>query len=201
MLKLYNFLPSGNCYKIRLLLTQLSIPFERVEVNIINGESRTPEFLTKNPNGRIPILETESGQFLAESNAIIFYLSEGTQFLPQDRFLRAQILQWLFFEQYSHEPFIATSRFWISYLGKAEEYKAEIEQKRAPGYAALTVMENYLQQHRFFVGEQYSIADIGLFAYTHVAHEGNFDLTRFPAIQTWIKRVEAQPLHITIEQT
>ena len=200
MLHLYNFLPSGNCYKIRLLLTQLGIPFEKIEVDILKSESRTPEFLAKNPNGRVPVLETESGQFLAESNAIIFYLSEGTQFLPQDRFLRAQVLQWLFFEQYSHEPFIATSRFWISYLGKAEEYKQAIEQKRAPGYAALAVMEKHLQQRSFFVDEQYSIADIGLFAYTHVAHEGNFNLTGYPAIQTWIKRVESQPLHISIKQ-
>ncbi len=200
MLKLYNFLPSGNCYKIRLLLTQLSIPFEKIEVDIIKGESRTPEFLAKNSNGRVPVLETKSGQFLAESNAIIFYLSQGTQFLPQEPFLRAQVLQWLFFEQYSHEPFIATSRFWITYLGKAEEYIEAIEQKRAPGYAALAVMEKHLQQYSYFVGEQYTIADIGLFAYTHVAHEGNFDLTGFPAIQAWIKRVESQPLHISINR-
>lgn len=198
MLRLYNSSFSGNCYKIRLLLTQLSIPFERIEVNILNGESRTAEFLAKNPNGRVPLLETDSGQFLAESNAIIFYLSEGSQFLPQDRFLRAQVLQWLFFEQYSHEPFIATSRFWISYLGKAEEYKEVLAQKQQPGYAALAVMEKHLHAHNFFVGEQYTIADIGLFAYTHVAHEGNFDLTNFPAIQTWIKRVESQPQHIRI---
>jgi glutathione S-transferase len=200
MMKLYNFLPSGNCYKIRLLLTQLHIPFESIEVDIIGGKSRTPEFLAKNPNGRVPVLETQSGQFLAESNAIIFYLSEGTQFLPQDRFLRAQVLQWLFFEQYSHEPFIATSRFWITYLGKAEEYQEALEQKRAPGYAALGVMEKHLQQHTFFVGDRYTIADISLFAYTHVAHEGNFDLSTFSAIRAWIKRVEAQPMHISIKQ-
>ncbi len=199
MLRLYNFLPSGNCYKIRLLLTQLGIRFEKIEVNILKGESSTPEFLAKNPNGRVPVLETEYGQFLVESNAIIFYLSEGTQFLPQEQFLRAQVLQWLFFEQSSHEPFIATSRFWISYLGKAEEYIEALEQKRAPGYAALAVMEKHLQQHDFFVGGQYTIADIGLFAYTHVAHEGNFDLTGFPAIRAWIKRVESQPLHISID--
>ena len=146
MLRLYNFLPSGNCYKIRLLLTQLGIRFEKIEVNILKGESRSTEFLAKNPNGRIPVLELESGQFLAESNAIIFYLSEGTKFLPQDRLLRAQVLQWLFFEQYGYEPFISTSRFWISYLGKAEEYKEALEQKRAPGYA-VAVMENHLQEH------------------------------------------------------
>ncbi|MBD1902408.1 glutathione S-transferase family protein [Trichocoleus sp. DQ-A3] len=200
MLKLYQFFSSGNCYKIRLLLTQLQIPFESIELNILKGETRTPEFLSKNPNGRIPVLETESGQFLAESNAILFYLSEGTDFLPNDRFERAKVLQWLFFEQYSHEPYIATSRFWISILGKAEEYKEALNQKREPGYAALTVMEKHLTNCNFFVGERYSIADIGLFAYTHVADEGGFDLTRFPAIQDWIERVKAQPQHISITQ-
>lgn len=122
------------------------------------------------------------------------------QFLTQDRFLRAQVLQWMFFEQYSHEPFIATSRFWIAYAGKAEEYKEAIAQKQKPGYAALAVMDNHLQVHDFFVGDRYTIADISLFAYTHVAHEGNFDLTNFPAIQAWIKRVESQPQHISITQ-
>ncbi|MBD2388743.1 glutathione S-transferase family protein [Cylindrospermum sp. FACHB-282] len=199
-LRLYDFLPSGNCYKIRLLLTQLGMPFKRVEVNIIKGETRTTEFLSKNANGKIPLLEIKPGQYLAESNAILVYLSEGTEFLPYDRFLRAQVLQWLFFEQYSHEPFIATSRFWISILGKAEEYREAIQQKREPGYAALKVMENHLKAHIFLVAERYTIADIGLFAYTHVADEGGFDLTQFPAIQAWIERVKAQSRYISITQ-
>jgi glutathione S-transferase len=199
MLRLYDFLPSGNGYKVRLLLSQLGIPFERIELNILKGETRTPEFLSKNPNGRIPVLETESGQFLPESNAILFYLSEGTEFLPDDRYLRAQVLQWLFFEQYSHEPFIATSRFWISILGKSEEYRDALAQKRKPGYAALTVMEKHLTSHTFFVGECYTIADISLFAYTHVADEGGFDLTRFLAIQAWLERVKSQPRYVTIK--
>ncbi|MBD1928145.1 glutathione S-transferase family protein [Trichocoleus sp. FACHB-90] len=201
MLKLYQFFSSGNCYKIRLLLTQLEISFESIELNILKGETRTPEFLSKNTNGRIPVLETESGQFIAESNAILFYLSEGTNFLPKDTFERAKVLQWLFFEQYSHEPFIATSRFWISILGKAEEYRDALNQKREPGYAALDVMERHLTNHTFFVGERYTIADIGLFAYTHVADEGGFDLTRFPAINGWIERVKSQPRHISITQS
>ncbi len=200
MLRLYDFLPSGNCYKVRLLLSQLSIPCQRVDVNILKGETRTPEFLSKNPNGRVPILETESRQFLVESNAILFYLSEGTEFLPSDPFLRSQVLQWLFFEQYSHEPYIATSRYWISILGKSEKYREAIEQKRKPGYAALTVMERHLTSHTFFVDERYSIADIGLFAYTHVAHEGGFNLTMFSAINTWLERIKAQPQHIRITQ-
>lgn len=200
MLRLYDFLPSGNCYKVRLLLSQLCIPFKRVDVNILKGETRNMEFLSKNPNGRVPVLETESGQFLSESNAILFYLSQGTGFLPSDYFLRSQVLQWLFFEQYSHEPYIATSRYWISILGKSEKYQDALEQKREPGYAALTVMERHLTPHTFFVNECYSIADISLFAYTHVAHEGNFDLTTFPAIRAWLERVKAQPRHITITQ-
>lgn len=201
MLKLYDFLPSGNCYKVRLLLTQLEIPFERVEINILRGESRTPGFLSKNPNGRVPVLEIEPSQCLAESNAILFYLSEKTPFLPHDAWERAQVLQWLFFDQYSHEPYIATSRFWISLLGKADEYRDALSQKREPGYAALTVMDNHLSDRKFFVGERYTIADIALFAYTHVADEGGFDLTQFPAIQAWLGRVKAQPRHISITQS
>jgi len=201
MLRLYDFAPSGNGYKVRLLLTQLGIPFERIELNILQGETRTPEFLSKNSNGRIPLLETGTGEFLSESNAILFYLSEGTEFFPNDRWERAKVLQWLFFEQYSHEPYIATSRFWIAELGKAEEYQEALNQKREPGYAALKVMEKHLMNHQFFVGERYTIADIGLFAYTHVADEGGFDLTGFPWILAWLERVKAQPKHISITQT
>lgn len=200
MLKLYDFLPSGNCYKVRLLLTQLGIPFEKIDVNILDRETRTPEFLSKNYNGRVPVLETPSGQLLAESNAILFYLSENTDFLPNDCFEKAQVLQWLFFEQYSHEPNIATSRYWISILGKAEEYQDALKHKREQGYAALGVMEKHLRDRKFFVAERYTIADIGLYAYTHVADEGEFDLTGFPAIQAWLERVKAQPQHITITQ-
>ncbi|MDH6078646.1 glutathione S-transferase family protein [Chrysosporum ovalisporum FSS-45] len=199
-LQLYDFLPSGNSYKIRLLLTQIGMPFQRININILKGESRTPEFLSKNPNGKIPVLEINTGQYLAESNAILVYLSEGTEFLPYDRFLRAQVLQWLFFEQYSHEPFIATSRFWISILGQAKEYHTAIEQKREPGYAALKLMENHLITHDFFVSHRYTIADIALFAYTHVADEGGFDLSKFPAIQAWMERVKSQPRYISIRQ-
>lgn len=199
-IKLYDFLPSGNSYKVRLLLTQMGMPFERVDINILKGESRTPEFLSKNPHGEIPVLEVDIGKYLAESNAILVYLSEGTEFLPYDRFLRAQVFQWLFFEQSSHQPFIAKSRFWISILGRPEEYRTAIDQQREPGYAALKVMENHLTTHEFFVSERYTIADIALFAYTHVAHEGGFDLTNFLAIKAWIKRVKSQSRYITITQ-
>ena len=201
MLHLYDFLPSGNCYKIRLLLQQLGIPYQRIDINILKGESRTPEFLAKNPNGRVPLLATEDGRFIAESNAILFYLSQGTEFWPRNSWEQTQVLQWLFFEQYSHEPYIATSRYWISILGKADEYREAIAQKRQPGYAALEVMENHLKQQQFFVAERYTIADIGLFAYTHVAEEGGFDLTGFPAVWAWLERVKAQPGHIDIKNS
>jgi len=200
MLRLYDFLPSGNCYKVRLLLTQLGIPFERIAIDIVQGESRTKEFLARNPNGRVPVLETETGQFLAESNAILYYLSAGTAFLPADAWERARVMQWLFFEQYSHEPYIATSRYWISILGQGDRHRDAIAKKRDPGNAALAVMEQHLNQNSFFVSNRYTIADIALFAYTHVAHEGAFDLTPFPAIQVWLDRVKAQPRHISIMQ-
>ncbi len=198
MYKLYDFLPSGNGYKVRLLLTQLQIPFELIKLNILAGETRTPEFLAKNPNGKIPLLEIGSDKFISESNAILYYLSQETAYFPQDKYQQAQVMQWLFFEQYSHEPNIATPRFWITELKQADKYQTQIEQKRQLGYAALNVMEQHLKTHNFFVGEKYTIADIGLYAYTHVAEEGGFDLTRFFAINTWFKRVESQPRYITI---
>ncbi len=198
MLHLYEYKPSGNCYKVRLLLTQLEIPFQRSFVDILNKESRTPEFLTKNPNGRIPLLELEPGKFLAESNAMLYYLSADTPFFPTDAWERAQVMQWLFFEQYSHEPYIATIRFWISYLHKTQEFAAEIAKRREQGYAALAVMEQHLMKHDYFVGGRYTIADIGLFAYTHVAGEGDFDLARFPHILQWIDRIKSQPNYISI---
>jgi glutathione S-transferase len=198
MLHLYEYAPSGNCYKIRLLLTQLGILFQRTHLDILNKETRTPEFLAKNPNGRTPLLELEPGKFLAESNAILFYLSAETQFFPVDPWERAQVMQWLFFEQYSHEPYIATLRFWISYLHKAEEFAIEIAKRKEQGYAALRVMEQHLSSRDYFVGEKYTIADISLFAYTHVAAEGDFDLSEFTHILRWIDRVKAQPNYISI---
>ena len=200
MIRLYDYLPSGNGYKVRLLLTQLGIPFERIELDILKGTTRTPEFLQKNLNGRIPVVELEDGGFLAESNAILFYFAEGTSFLPADRWQRAQALQWMFFEQYSHEPNIATSRFWLQHFELTPERKAALAQKRPLGYAALDVMEKHLTGRSFFVGEQYSIADIALYAYTHVAGEGGFDLAKYPNIRAWLERVQSQPKHIPITQ-
>jgi len=197
MYRLYDFLESGNGYKVRLLLHQLKVPFERIELDITKGETRTPDFLAKNPNGRIPTLELEDGTFLFESNAIQFYLAEGTPFLPDDRLGRAQVLQWMFFEQYSHEPYIAVIRYW-THVGELDAHRDELQGRFERGEAALGVMDGWLEKRDFFVGGSYSIADIALYAYTHVAHEGGFDLSTYPAIRRWLERVAAQPGHIPI---
>ena len=190
-MKLYNVAYSGNSYKVRLLLAQLSVPCEIVEVDILKGESRTTEFLKINPNGRTPVLD-DNGFILAESNAILAYLAKGTKFLPEDREKFARVFQWMFFEQYSHEPYIATSRFWLQHKPDSPEKSALLASKRDGGWAALRIMEEHLSKNHFFVGD-YSIADIALFAYTHVSHEGGFPLDDFPRIQAWIERVKAQP--------
>jgi glutathione S-transferase len=197
VVRLYDYLPSGNGYKVRLLLHQLGIPFERVEMDILRGETRTPEFLAKNPNGRIPTLELEDGTHLAESNAILCYLADGTPFLPADRLERARVLQWMCFEQYSHEPNIATVRFWY-HRELTDERRALLPAKRELGEAALRVMDGHLRTRRFFVGESYTVADIALYAYTHVADEGGFELAPHRAIRDWLERVRAQPGHVPI---
>jgi glutathione S-transferase len=200
MPRLYDNLDSGNGYKCRLVMTQLGIPFERVELDIFANATRTPEFLAKNPNGKIPLLELDDGRRLAESNAILHYLADGTPLLPTERFARAQVMQWLFFEQYSHEPNIATVRSWIRHLTIDDARRRAIEEKRGKGIAALRVMEQHLARRRFFVDDRYTIADIALYAYTHVAHEGGFDLAEFHAIRRWLAEVAAQPGHIPITQ-
>ena len=198
MLRLYDNLISGNGYKVRLLLTQLGLPFERVETDVFKGESRTPEFLARNPNGRIPTLRLEDGSYLAESNAICCYLAEDSAFWPAERRARAETLQWLFFEQYSHEPYIAVLRFWAHLRELTAQQRAERPGRKERGEEALGVMEQHLEDRGFFVGERYGIADIALYAYTHVAEEGGFDLTPYPAIRAWLARVAAQPDHVAI---
>jgi glutathione S-transferase len=190
-MRLYNVAYSGNSYKVRLLLAQLEIPCEIVEVDILKGKSRTPEFLKINPNGRTPVLD-DNGFVLAESNAILAYLARGTRFLPDDRKAFGLIFQWLFFEQYSHEPYIATSRFWLQHKPDSPERSAVLAARRDGGRAALKLMEDHLGKNDFFVGN-YTIADIALFAYTHVSHEGGFPLDAFPKIRAWIERVKTQP--------
>lgn len=198
MYRLYDFLPSGNGYKVRLLLNQLQIPYTRIEIDILAKKTRSPEFLAKNPNGRIPVLEIAPDRFLAESNAILFYLSQGTEYFPQNAIERSLVMQWLFFEQYSHEPNIATSRYWITILGEEEKYREPLQQKRKLGDEALNVLNQHLMSRSFLVGERYTIADIGLYAYTHVAGEGGFDLSQFQALESWLKRIESQPRYIKI---
>jgi glutathione S-transferase len=198
MLTLHDYLDSGNGYKIRLLLAQLGLPFRHVELDIMRGETRTSEFLARNPNGRVPTLELEDGTCLPESNAILWYLADGTAFVPQDRLGRAQVLQWMFFEQYSHEPYVATPRFILRHLSADSPRRGELPDRLNRGHAALGVMETNLKDHGFFVGGRYSIADIALYAYTHVAHEAALDLAPYPAVRAWLARVAAQPKHIAM---
>jgi len=190
-MKLYDSAISGNCYKVRLLLNQLGRPCSIVPIDILKGESRTAEFLKINPNGRTPVLE-DNGFVLAESNAILAYLARDTKFLPDDRHQWALVFQWMFFEQYSHEPYIATSRFLLQHRSDTPERATALAVRRDDGWAALRVMEGHLSHNDFFVGG-YTIADIALFAYTQVAHEGGFPLDNFPKIRAWIERVKAQP--------
>jgi glutathione S-transferase len=198
MWTLHDFLPSGNGYKCRLAMHQLEKPFRLVPRDIMNGETRTAEFLAMNANGRIPLLALGDGRFLAESNAILLFVAEGSPLVPADAWERAQAYQWLFFEQYSHEPNVATPRFWIRYLPKDKVDPARLARKQELGRAALGVMEQHLASRTFFVGERYSVADIALYAYTHVADEGGFDLATYPAVQRWLARVAAQPRHVPI---
>jgi len=193
MLTLYDYLFSGNGYKVRLLLRQLGRPFRRIELDIDKGETRTADFLAKNPNGRVPTLELEDGRLLAESGAILWYLADGSAFLPTEAFQRAQVLQWMFFEQYSHEPYVAVARYIKQHLPADSPRYEELPKCYEKGAAALAVMEAHLAKRPFFVGDSYSIADIALYAYSHVAEEGGFDLAPYPAMAAWFARIEAQP--------
>lgn len=201
MFKVYGFRGSGNCYKVELALTRLGLDYDWIECDILAGTTRTPAFLAINPNGRIPVLELPDGRSLPESNAILCYLAEGSALMPEDRFARAQVLQWMFFEQYSHEPYIAVARFIQRYLGNPPEHAERARRCVQPGYAALDVMERHLAARSYFVGERCSVADLALYAYTHVAHEGGFSLADYPAVRAWLTRVASQPEHIAMEAT
>ena len=198
MYQVYGDRRSGNCYKVVLMLHLLGLEYRWHEVDILAGETQSEAFLAKNPNGKIPVLELEDGTCLWESNAILNFLADGTRFLPSEPRLRTQVLQWQFFEQYSHEPYVAVARFIQLYQGLPAERREECEVCLVRGDKALRVMEQQLQRTPFLVGEDYSIADIALYAYTHVAHEGGFSLDDYPAIQAWLARVAAQPGHIAI---
>jgi glutathione S-transferase len=200
-LKIYGDSRSGNCYKIQLLCAEMGTEYDWQEVDILAGDTRTPEFLAMNANGRIPLLALPDGRYLPESNAILFYLADGSEFFAGSAYTRAEMLQWMFFEQYSHEPNIATSRFIIKYLGNPPERQANIEEKKSGGYQALGVMEQQLLSHPFIAGETYTIADIALFAYTHVADEGGFSLQDYPAIRGWIERITGRPNYVPMATT
>lgn len=192
-MKLFAMTGSGNCWKAATLMEQLGIAFQWIEVDVVGGATREPAFLARNPNGKVPLLEIRPGQYLAESNAMLCYLAEGSPLLPNERYARAKVLEWLFFEQYSHEPYIATVRFWVKFLGKQDEWKEKIATAMARGHVALGVMERQLQHQPFLAGDAYTIADIALFAYTHVADEGGYELAKYPGVRDWLARVAAQP--------
>jgi len=195
---LYDNAVSGNCYKVRLLLAQLAIPYERRELSVADRSNRPQVLGGLNPALRVPTVVLDDGRALAESNAILWYFGEGTRYVPQDRYERAQVLQWQFFEQYDHEPHVAVARFWVHYRGGSVD-PAALAERRAGGYRALDAMEKHLAGRQFLVGERYSLADISLYAYTHVAGEGGFELQRYPAIRAWLDRVASQPGHVPID--
>jgi glutathione S-transferase len=196
---LYNSAVSGNCYKVRLLAAHLGLPLELEELSVVDRSNRAEVLGNLNPARRVPTLVLDDGRPLAESNAILWYLGDGTQYVPTDPYARAQVLQWQFFEQYQVEPSLAVVRFLIAFSGQAEKHAGKIEEQTANGYIALDAMERHLDGRDFLVGGQYTLADISLYAYTHVAPEGGFDLEPYPAIRAWIDRVAGQPGHITID--
>jgi glutathione S-transferase len=200
MLTLYSMQRSGNSYKVRLALAQLGLPFVLREVDILKGESHTPEFLAMNPNGQVPLLKVAPRRYLAESNAILWYVALGTPLAPEDRIDRAEALQWMFFEQHSLEPNLGAAYFWLTLVkGGRELQRHAFEDWMEEGYRALRVMENHLRHRDFFAAGRYTIADIALYAYTHVAHECDYDLAGFPAIRAWIERVASEPGHIVMD--
>lgn len=198
MVTVYGMADSGNCYKVKLALEQLGKPYRWVEVDSTKGETRSREFLARNPNGKVPTLQLEEGSYLPESNAILYYLAEGTPLLPADKLGRARALQWMFFEQYSHEPYVAVARYILRYLPPDSPRRAELSRLQERGHQALGVMEQHLATARFFVDDAYTVADISLYAYTHAAADGGFDLGRYPAVSAWLARVKAQPKHVPL---
>ena len=192
-MKIHGYSVSGNCHKVRLLLEQLGRPYRWIETDSSRGATRTPEYLAKNPNGRVPMLERDDGSVLVESNAILCWLADGTPYLPTDAWQRAQALSWLFFEQYSHEPYVAVARFICGWTPLDSPRRDTLPALRERGHQALAVMETHLRAHPWFTGPAYGVADIALFAYTDVAHHGGFDLAAYPALGDWLARVRATP--------
>jgi glutathione S-transferase len=201
MCTLYSMQRSGNSYKVRLALARLGIDYRLVEIDILKGESHTPEFLAKNPNGQVPLLEVASGRYIAESNAILWHLASGTRLRPKNRIDRAHALQWMFFEQHSLEPNLGAAYFWLCLVkGGRELQQHALEDWTEQSYRALRVMENHLKRYRYFVAERYTVADIALYAYTHLAPQCDYNLAPFPAVRAWLDRVAAEPRHITMDE-
>jgi glutathione S-transferase len=200
MYTLYSMRRSGNCYKVRLALAQLDVAHELVEIDILKGETRTPEFLARNPSGHVPVLEVEPGRYIAESNAILWYIAGRSALAPVDRFERAETLQWMFFEQHSLEPNVGAAYFWLALVkGGRELQQHALEDWTEGGYRALGVMDKHLAKNDFFAAGRYTIADIALYAYTHVAHQADFDLSPYPALRAWLRRVEQQPGYVVMD--
>lgn len=195
-LKIFGDSRSGNCYKVQLACAFLQLDHEWIHVDVLSGDTHAPHFTSMNPNGKIPVIELDDGRYLWESNAIVNYLASGTILLPTDRYAFAQVLQWQFFEQYSHEPYIAVARFIARYLGLPEHRRDEYESKHPAGYRALSVIEQALGNSDYLVGASLTTADISLYAYTHIAHEGGFDLAGYPSIRRWLERVASQPGYV-----
>jgi glutathione S-transferase len=200
MYQVYGDMLSGNCYKVKMLMGFLSIEHEWIHVDVLKREPRTDEFRSMNANGKIPVLKTPGDQYLTESNAILNYLAQGTPFLPEQRLARAKVLQWQFFEQYSHEPFIAVARYINQFLGLPAGREAEYRAKQTGGHKALAIMEQHLGQQQFLVGNTATIADISLYAYTHVADEGGFNLEPYTSLTSWIQRLEQLPGYISMDR-
>jgi glutathione S-transferase len=196
---LYDSPVSGNCYKVRLLLAHLGVPYERRTMDVVDRSNRRDVLGELNPALRVPTLVLDDGRPLAESGAILWYLGEGTRFVPDDPYERAQVLQWMFFEQYDHEPAIAVARFWLAYSGRPDEFADRLPERTAAGHRALAAMERHLDGREFLVGDGLRLADIALYAYSHVADEGGFDLERYPALRAWLERVASEPGHVTID--
>jgi glutathione S-transferase len=196
---LYDSPVSGNCYKVRLLLAHLGIPYERRELDVVDRSNRPEVLGGLNPALRVPTLVLDDGRPLAESNAILWYFGDGTRFVPEDRYMRAQALQWMFFEQYDHEPAIAVVRFWVAYSGRPEAFADLLDERMKAGYRALDAMDRHLDGRTWLVGARMTLADIALYAYTHVAHEGGFDLGGYAAVGGWLERVAAEPGHVPID--
>ena len=198
-LVLYDNPMSGNCYKVRLLLAHLGLSYERVDVDVVVRDNREALLGDKNPAGRIPVLQLEDGRYMAESNAILWFLADGTKYLPEAPIDRAHVLQWMFFEQYSHEPYVAVARYIIHYVGLDDSNAERLKRRQRQGRRALDAMERHLESREFLVSGQYSIADIALYAYTHVADEAGIDLEPFPAIRGWLDRIREQPGHVELQ--